>query len=111
MKQLIKLLLSTYLCFGIFTMEQTTDHVYAQKEVPSYAKWGRIAMEKTKERFPNAEIVDYLHIGREKGVDTSTETFKLWLEEPKKEFGVFVDITFNNLTEEIIRIKFREVSS
>jgi hypothetical protein len=92
-------------------IEQPIDLAHGQEESPPYAKWGRIAMQKTKEKFPNAQIVDYLHVGREKGITTSTETFKLWLEEPEGEFGVFVDITFHNITEEIISIKFREVSS
>ena len=32
--------------------------------VPPYAKWGKLAVEKTKEQYPKAEIIDYLHIGR-----------------------------------------------
>ena len=77
-------------------------------EVPSYAKWGQVAMQKTKEKYPQAEITDYLHIGREQGPELSTEKFKFWLLTANKEFGVFVDITFKNDTEQIIDIQFRE---
>lgn len=105
-----KLLISTMLCFGIYNITQPIVTVSAQKQTPPYAKWGRIAMQKVKERYPNADIVDYLHVGRKKGAQDSTETFKLWLRAPDKEFGVFIDITFNNETEEIKDIKYREVS-
>jgi hypothetical protein len=107
---IMKLLCSSILCFGFFSLYPSSEVVIAQEE-PAYAKWGRLAMQKVKEKYPDAKIVDYLHVGREKGMETSTETFKLWLEGPNNEFGVFIDITFDNNTEEIVDIKFREVSS
>jgi hypothetical protein len=78
--------------------------------VPSYAKWGRIAMQKTKERYPEAQIIDYLHIGREDGVSYSTEKFKLWLKGKDKEFGVLINIRFDPKTDEMKQISFKEVS-
>ncbi|MCA1053772.1 YqzG/YhdC family protein [Rossellomorea aquimaris] len=78
--------------------------------VPSYAKWGRIAMQKTKERYPEAQIVDYLHIGREDSDGYSTEKFKLWLKGSNKEFGVLINIRFDSKTEELKQISFKEVS-
>jgi len=107
----VKFVCCSLLFFGVFTVYQPIDNVSAQKEVPPYAKWGRLAMQKVKEKYPDANIVDYLHVGRKKEIETSTETFKLWLEAPNKEFGVFIDITFNNNTEEIVDIQYREVSS
>ncbi|MCA1062654.1 YqzG/YhdC family protein (plasmid) [Cytobacillus spongiae] len=82
--------------------------VYAQQEIPSYAKWGSLAVKKTQEKYPDAEIVDYLHIGKENGSKVSTEKFKLWLRRGEKEFGVLVDIEFETDTEKIIDIMFRE---
>ena len=79
-----------------------------QKEEPPYAKWGRLAMKATKARYPNADIVDYLHIGADKENGTTTEKFKLWLRAPEREFGVFIDIRFHTATEEIIEMTFRE---
>jgi hypothetical protein len=88
-----------------------SDTSYAQhKPIPSYAKWGRLAMEKTKQKYPNAQIIDYLHIGGKTGARTSTERFKLWLKEGQKEFGVFIDIEFNNQSENVIRITFKETT-
>lgn len=79
-----------------------------EQSEPAYAKWGQIAMQKTKERYPKASIIDYLHVGKETGEHTSVEKFKLWLREDSREFGVFIDITFENTTENIINIEFRE---
>ncbi|NLY80018.1 MAG: DUF3889 domain-containing protein [Lysinibacillus sp.] len=80
----------------------------AEAVTPAYAKWGRIAMQKVKEKYEKANVIDYLHIGREIGEKVSTEKFKLWLREGEREFGVFVNIIFNNDTEEIIDIQFEE---
>ncbi len=82
--------------------------VRAQQEIPSYAKWGSLAVRKTKEKYPDAAIIDYLHIGKEIGTKVSTEKFKLWLKRGGKEFGVFVDIEFATNSEKLIDIKYRE---
>lgn len=108
-------ILSIQLLFGLFLFEEypplnTNELILAQQPAPSYAKWGQIAMKKTKEKYPQADIIDYLHIGREKGTKYSTEKFKLWLKTDNKEFGVFVDITFDNKTEQIKDIKYRETT-
>lgn len=110
-KSFMKLLLCSLMLLGMYTISQPIETVFAQKEIPPYAKWGSIAMQKVKQKYPNADIVDYLHVGRKKGNKNSTETFKLWLKGPDKEFGVFIDITFNNDTERIEDITYREVSS
>ncbi|XXM71080.1 DUF3889 domain-containing protein [Lysinibacillus sphaericus] len=78
--------------------------------IPSYAKWGRLAMEKTKERYPQAQIIDYLHIGREENGGTSTEKFKLWLKGKDREFGVLVNVRFDSKNEQLKQISFSEVS-
>ncbi|MFC4411103.1 YqzG/YhdC family protein [Chungangia koreensis] len=78
---------------------------------PAYAKWGRIALEQAKERYPNAEIIDYLHVGRRDMDDTAMETFKLWIRESEREFGVFVMIEFNPENDSIKRIEFIETQN
>lgn len=67
-------------------------------------------MKETKERYPNADIIDYQHIGRDTGTSTSTEKFKLWLKEDTREFGLLINITFDKQTEEIIDITFGETT-
>ncbi|MBS4189634.1 DUF3889 domain-containing protein [Bacillus sp. FJAT-49705] len=77
---------------------------YAQPEAPSYAKWGQLAVKTAKEKYPKANIVDYLHIGREDKAKSSIEKFKLWLVEGGKEFGLFINIEFNPKNDRVIRI-------
>jgi hypothetical protein len=79
-----------------------------QKPIPSYAKWGQMAVKETQKKYPNAQVVDYLHIGKVSGERSSTEKFKLWLKGTQKEFGVFVNIEFNNQTEKVINITYKE---
>lgn len=99
------LIISTILFGKVMTSPPETR---AEVVTPAYAKWGRIAMQKVKEKYEKANVIDYLHIGREIGEKVSTEKFKLWLREGEREFGVFVNIIFNNDTEEIIDIQFEE---
>jgi hypothetical protein len=110
MKLLVSLFLGIVLNLGttVTPAISTTSSVMAQ--VPPYAKWGQLAMQKTKEKYPNAAITDYLHLGKVPGTTSSTEKFKLWLKEKDKEFGVLVDIEFDKNTERLIGIKFREVT-
>ncbi|MEA3319893.1 MAG: DUF3889 domain-containing protein [Bacillota bacterium] len=81
----------------------------ATQQVPSYAKWGQLAMKRTKEAYPKAEIVDYLHMGRQEGPILTTEKFRLWLEEEDKEFGVNVTISFYKETESVKEVKLEEI--
>ncbi|TKC18788.1 DUF3889 domain-containing protein [Robertmurraya kyonggiensis] len=74
-----------------------------------YAKWGKVAMQKTQEKYPAAKIKDYKHIGRVHGTNTTVEKFKLWLKENNKEFGILINIEFDKKTERIVEITFREV--
>ena len=108
-KIMICLTLPLLFCFINSYPHKLIDVSYAQhKPIPPYAKWGALAVKKTEEKYPNAQIIDYLHIGRVAGPNTSTEKFKLWLKDSQKEFGVFVDIEFNNKTEDVINITFKE---
>jgi hypothetical protein len=80
----------------------------SQQEVPAYAKWGMVAVNETKQKYPDATIIDYLHIGSETKDDTTIEKFKLWLKDDKHEFGVIVHITFTTKTGQFIKIEFQE---
>ncbi|WP_382360556.1 DUF3889 domain-containing protein [Lentibacillus kimchii] len=81
-----------------------------QQDNPSYAKWGQLAMEKTSSRYPDADIIDYLHRGREEQGNEITEKFKLWLQEDDREFGVFITIVFDSDTEKVHAITFEETT-
>lgn len=81
-----------------------------QEEISTYAKWGQLAVKETHEKYPNANIIDYLHEGSESKGESTIEKFKLWLKEEDKEFGVFVRIEYATKTEKVIHIEFRETS-
>ena len=108
MKKLLFMIIITFVSLNIGQLQSPHEAAAQQKPVPPYAKWGTMAMEKTKERYPNAKIIDYLHVGRVTGPHSTTEKFKLWLKGDKGEFGVFVDIEFNPVTNQVIHISFRE---
>ena len=83
---------------------------HAQPEVPAYAKWGKLAIKETQSKYPNANIIDYLHEGSESKGDSTIEKFKLWLKEDDNEFGVFVRIEYTTKTEKVVTITFQETS-
>lgn len=96
----------------LMSLYATAQHIPSltqqHEQTPAYAKWGALAVKETKQKYPNANIVDYLHIGSETKDDTTIEKFKLWLKDDTHEFGVFVNITFNTKTGNIIKIDFQE---
>ncbi|RJS60098.1 DUF3889 domain-containing protein [Bacillus sp. PK3_68] len=109
-----KLLLSLLYCMvlipiGLASVQVSLDNiVYAKDQAPSYAKWGAFAVQKAKQKYPNAAVIDYLHVGRYNSPDHSTEKFKLWLKENSREFWALVEIKYNSKTEQVIRITIRE---
>lgn len=105
------LVLSTIAVGKVLTVPPEDEATSAEEIAPAYAKWGRMAMQNIMAKYPSADVIDYLHIGREVGTVTSVEKFKLWLRaEDNSEFGVYVDITFNNQTEEVVDIKYTETN-
>ncbi|MGE6488609.1 YqzG/YhdC family protein [Paenisporosarcina sp. NPDC076898] len=103
----------TFIALGlIMTSNATLTHIpsiaHAEGEIPAYAKWGQLAVLETKSKYPDADIIDYLHEGRETKEDSTIEKFKLWLKDGNKEFGVFVRIEFKTDTEEVVNIEFQE---
>jgi hypothetical protein len=96
---------------AIFMARQTTERPHAPytKPEPAYAKWGKLAVVLTKRRYPEAKVVDYLHVGRSQPAPGLTaETFKLWLRGEEREFGVFVTITFDTATQKVKHVEFRK---
>lgn len=63
---------------------------------PSYAEWGRMAMQETQARY-GLPIVDYKYDGRsERPGGESVETFRLWLKGEGQAFVVIVRITLDS---------------
>jgi hypothetical protein len=82
--------------------------ILVQQDGPAYAKWGMLAVKEVKQKYPNAKLIDYLHIGSIAQNDTTIEKFKLWLKDDDHEFGVFVTITFTTKTGQFQKIDFEE---
>ncbi|MCM3706714.1 MULTISPECIES: DUF3889 domain-containing protein [Cytobacillus] len=108
MKKLMTSLMVLMLLTEFIPIRTMTGEAYAERPEPAYAKWGRLAMETAKEKYPKAKILDYLHIGREQRQTTEIEKFKLWVEDDGKEFGLYIDIEFNSKTDSVIRINTRK---
>ncbi|WP_027084460.1 YqzG/YhdC family protein [Cohnella panacarvi] len=91
-------------------VESIDIHPLPASAQPEYAEWGRIAMQRTAERY-RLPIVDYQHIGRRQlSSGIAEEKFKLWLRGDNREFGVFVTIRFETATEKILAVEFEETS-
>ncbi|MEX2105168.1 MAG: DUF3889 domain-containing protein [Bacilli bacterium] len=88
----------------------TTEHkAYAKPEEPTYAKWGRLAMQETKNKYPRADIVDYLHVGAvTESPSITVDKFKLWLRQDQREGGVYVNIHYETATDRVIPFRFRK---
>jgi len=108
-----KSLITLFLCsmFTVITSLGSPTNlitVKADKAIPSHAKWGKIAMQKAKEEYPNAKIYDYLHVKREQKEQYSTETFKLWMMEDNKKFEIIVNVKFDTPTEKISHVSIKK---
>lgn len=89
----------------VVSTENTVQHAE-----PTYAKWGRLAMEETSKAYRNASIVDYKYEGRTKlSEGQSEERFVLWLRKDSREFGVRVSIRVNTSSDELIDVQMKEL--
>ncbi|MFJ7661596.1 DUF3889 domain-containing protein [Lysinibacillus sp. NPDC097162] len=98
---------------GIFMIPQAVPlpMLDAHAEVtPAYAKWGKLAIEKTQSSYPNSKIIDYLHEGSEVNEEATIEKFKLWLKEGDKEFGVYVRIKYTTETQKVLDVELQETA-
>lgn len=76
---------------------------------PSYAKWGRLAMEETSKAYEHSSIVDYKYEGRKQLPDgNAEESFFLWLRQDGREFGVRVRIKVEANSDRLIGISLNE---
>ncbi|MFP3721851.1 DUF3889 domain-containing protein [Niallia circulans] len=93
---------------SLFLVQVSSPLHGGAEELPSYVKWGRIAITKTQEKYPNSEVTDYLHVGKEDKKGTSVEKFKLIVNKDQKEIGVFVHLTFDTRTERLLSVDMKE---
>ncbi len=103
-------LLSTVLSVSLFSCTPfLLMPVMPAHAEPAYAKWGQLAVKEAKKKYPEADIVDYKHVGRKVlSPATTEETFKLWLKEGKKQSEVVVRIAFETRTEKVLSVQFQQ---
>ncbi len=114
-KEMRLIMRKTLIALGVFiTVNSALTHIptlaHTQQEIPAYAKWGKLAIKETQSKYPNANIVDYLHEGSESKEDSTIEKFKLWLKDGDNEFGVFVRIEYTTETEKVLNIDLQKTS-
>lgn len=80
-----------------------------QENAPAYAKWSRLAIKQTQEHYPQASIIDYLYIGSAQNDGTTVATFRLWLREGEREYGIVVRVAYITETEKLESVKFHEI--
>ncbi|NIK68919.1 MULTISPECIES: YqzG/YhdC family protein [unclassified Paenibacillus] len=77
---------------------------------PSYAKYGRIAMQETANKYPDADIIDYKYEGHFSASGSrAEERFKLWLRGGGSEFGVRVHVIVATDSGQVRDIRIEEL--
>ncbi|MDB5085910.1 MAG: hypothetical protein JWN30_2796 [Bacilli bacterium] len=107
---MLKTCLVLLACISLVFAKPTPVHANhpPAKLAPAYAKWGLLAMQETSKKYPDANIIDYLHVGRQQVSPTiAQETFKFWLKKQHKEFGVYVRIQFQTANDHVLSIQFQ----
>ncbi|CAM5223785.1 hypothetical protein UACE39S_01167 [Ureibacillus acetophenoni] len=113
MKKLVVFLTIVVAFFTIAAMTPlhsvSSPIVQQEKDIPAYAKWGVMAMQKTRKntQTSNNRLFAYGACCWTKYI---VEKFKLILKEKGREFGLFVDLEFKNDTEELVNITFTETT-
>ncbi|MFD1674540.1 DUF3889 domain-containing protein [Alicyclobacillus fodiniaquatilis] len=109
---LLVVCISTVCIFNKTTALAFTNGVSnTAKPTPSYAKWGSLAVQEAKKRYPDSTVIDYKHVGlKEISSTESQETFKLWMRNSKHEFGLYVYVVYNKANQKLSRISFKETS-
>ncbi len=76
-----------------------------------YAKWGKIALERTKEKYPNSAISDYQYDTRRVNADgTVIDFFDFIVTENNVEKDIKVKILHNPDNGKLISVGFEEIS-
>ncbi len=75
-----------------------------------YKKWSKIALSSVKEKYPDAELVDYKYDGREAvNEEESKDVFHVKGKQNNKPFIVKVDVVFNPKTGQLITVNISEM--
>ncbi|TCP29291.1 uncharacterized protein DUF3889 [Scopulibacillus darangshiensis] len=106
MKLISRYVVPFMLMFGLFLLSFPNE-AYLQTD---YEKWGRIAVEKTKERYPDSAVSDYDYEGHEKIADNvAADWFEFELKRGQKERMVKVRVKYSPETNKLISVDFYEL--
>lgn len=88
---------------------QYNDQTPANMTDVDYAKWGRMALEETKKKYPNSEVSDYEYDTRRVAPDgTITDFFDFTVLQDGKKRLIKVGVMHTN--EKLIDMKFEEMT-
>ncbi|MDQ0268387.1 DUF3889 domain-containing protein [Cytobacillus purgationiresistens] len=110
MKNILPKIFLAMILLTAYTIENSMfiRSAHAEKDTPEYAKWGSLAMKTAKSKYPQAQIIDYLHIGREEKGTHAVEKFKLWVRENGQEFGLYIFIEFDPKSNKVKNIQLEK---
>jgi FKBP-type peptidyl-prolyl cis-trans isomerase (trigger factor) len=75
-----------------------------------YEKWSRIALSAVKEKYPEAQLVDYKYVKREAvNEEESKDVFHVKLKQKDEQFVANVDVVFNPKTGKLITVNIEKV--
>ncbi|KAB2329833.1 DUF3889 domain-containing protein [Bacillus mesophilum] len=97
------LIFSLIFSSNIYSAEPLSHQFVAVQD--GYAQWGRLAMQTAKQKFPDAQIVDYRYDGRTNEGETAIEQFKLWAKKGQEEFGIVIKIRIDQKTNKLKNIQ------
>lgn len=75
-----------------------------------YEKWSRIALSSVKEKYPEAQLIDYKYVKREEvNEEESKDIFHVKVKEKEEVFVANVDVVFNPKTGKLITVNVKKV--
>lgn len=107
---MLQLAIAIGLFFATYSSHQApVEIIETAAESPAYAKWSRLAIQQTIENYPKASIMDYLYMGSITKDEVTEATFRLWLREDTREFGIIVRVRYLTQTEQVESVQVQEV--
>ncbi|WP_273849913.1 DUF3889 domain-containing protein [Guptibacillus spartinae] len=96
------------LLFSLLIMVLLPSHVYG--EAPSYAKWGKIAIEQTTKKYPNQQVTDYRYDGKVFISNVREQyDFEFTLKQNGQSREIRVYVLVNPQSDELIDVKYDEI--
>ena len=106
--EVVELLRKMMLLFSVLVMFLLPSHVHG--EAPSYAKWGKIAIEQTTKKYPDQQVTDYRYDGKVFISDVREQyDFDFTLKQNGQSRKIRVYVLVNPQSDELIDVKYDEI--